>query len=208
MEPNESQPKPSRPKGRPRRADAPKVPWEAIDLILVHGERHIDPVTGEEVVRYPSLVELAKRHGVSRTLIWKFARRSDCYARRRQAQVATQARTDDKVIEKLSDARALATADLVRITDRYIQSFEKELQEGRVRADSVGDFDRIARLRALVIGDPDSRTEVAGGLTLTALQERHRRLRGQVENMAPELAGTTSQVGDDEDLQGREEHTR
>jgi hypothetical protein len=31
-------------------------------------------------------------------------------------------------------------------------------------------------------------------LTLEALQGRHRRLRGQVEAMTPELAGTTSQA--------------
>jgi hypothetical protein len=190
MEPNSPTPKSARPKGRPRRADAPKVPWPEVDRILVHGESQVDPDTGQEVLRYPSLVELAGRYGVSRTRVWTYANKYKCYERRREAQVKTMARTDDKLIEKLSESRAIATTDVLRIVDQYLIGFEKELQEGRVKTDSAMDFDRLVRLRELLVGGADSRTEVMGGITLVALQERHRQLRAQVDGSTPALTGT------------------
>jgi hypothetical protein len=98
--------KPRRRSGRPKRADAPKLPWPTIDAALVHGERQVDPITGEEVLQYPSLAVLAERYGVSRTLIWKYTHKARCYERRKEAQAIVQAWTDAKVIEKVANARA------------------------------------------------------------------------------------------------------
>jgi hypothetical protein len=39
-------------------------------------------------------------------------------------------------------------------------------------------------------------------VTLEAIQARHRQLRGQVEAMTPELAGTTNQVVSEGDAPG------
>jgi hypothetical protein len=200
-------PKAKRGTGRPRRGEEPKIPWPTVDAALVHGERHADPDTGQEVVRYPSLVELASRYGVTRTRMWKYAHKHNVYERRKEAQLRTQARTDAKLIEKNADSQAVASADAVKIVNLFLDRFEIELREGRVRTDSPSDFDRLARLRELLIGGADARTELTGGLTLEAIQARHRQLRVQVEGMSPELAGTASQTDDAGDAD-REEQAR
>jgi len=196
-------PKAKRRKGRPRRGDTPIVDWEAVDKALVHGERFTDPATGKEGTKYPSLVELGERHGVSRTRVWQYAQQARCYDRRKDAQLRTQAQYDSLVIEKLSASRAIATADIVGIVDQFLRGFEKELQGGRVRTDSAADFDRLIRLRELLLGRVDGRTELQGGLTLEAIQARHTRLRGQVDGMTPELTGTAND-GTDADATERE----
>jgi hypothetical protein len=185
--------------GRPRRADAPVIPWEAVDRVLVFGEAIQDPETGVEAVRFPSLAVLAQRYGVSRTLLWKYASKARCFERRKEARAKTLARTDAKVIEKLSTSRAAATSDVAAIVDTFISGFRKALDEGKVRVDSAADLDRLVRLRELINGNADSRNEMTGNLTLEALQSRHRQLRGQVDAMTPELAGTTSQVASEHD---------
>ena len=197
--------KPRRRPGRPKRADAPKLPWPTIDAALVHGERQVDPITGEEVLQYPSLAALAKRYGVSRTLLWKFTRKKRCYERRKEAQAMVQARTDAKVIEKVANARAAATSDVAGIVDTFISRFRTALDKGEVRVDSASDLDRLVRLRELISGNADSRGEVLGQLTLEAIQVRHRRMRGQLEGMSPELAGTQGHdAGDDQAAGGGE----
>ena len=40
-----------------------------------------------------------------------------------------------------------------------------------------------------MLGNADSRQEIQGGLTLDAIQERHHRLRAQIDGMTAELAG-------------------
>jgi len=190
--PPESPPKPKRRPGRPRRGDETNLPWPTIDRLLVFGETSTDPKTGEERVRFPSLRDLAERYGVSPHLIWSFSNKQRCLKRRNEAHLKTQARVEEKLVEKLSSARALAAGDLVRVTDRFISLFERELSEGRVRADSPADFDRFARLRELLIGNVDSRQELQGGITLEAIQQRHRQVRAQVDGLTPELAGTAS----------------
>ena len=191
--------KPRRRPGRPKRADAPKVPWPTIDAALVHGERQVDPKTGDEVLRYPSLAVLAERYGISRTLVWKYSQRARVYERRKEARAMVLARTDAKVIEKVSNSRAAATSDVAAIVDTFISGFRKALDEGRVRVDSASDLDRLVRLRELINGNADSRGELRGQLTLEAIQLRHRRLRGQLEGVTPELTGTQAQdAGDDQ----------
>ena len=175
------------------------MPWDEVDRLLVFGEPSRDPVTGQEGVKFPSLADLAKRYGVSRNLVWRYADRSKCYQRRDEARVKTQARYEQKVIEQAANTRAAASSDVAAIVDTFISGFRRALDEGKVRVDSAADLDRMVRLRELINGNADSRNEVTGGLTLEALQSRHRRLRGQVEAMTPELAGTTSQVVGEDD---------
>lgn len=182
--------KPRRRPGRPKRADAPIIPWDEVDRLLVFGEVARDPATGREAVKFPSLAELADRYGVSRNRMWQYASKARCFARREEARLKTQETYERKVIEKVADSRALATADVAGIVDSYISGFRQALDEGKVRVDSPADLDRLVRLKELLAGNADSRSELRGQLTLEAIQARHRRLRGQLEGMTPELAGT------------------
>lgn len=201
-EPRPSSPPHRRRPGRPKRADAPVIPWDVVDKLLVHGEVVVDPRNGQEALRFPSLAVLAKRYGISRTLVWKYASRAKCFERRKEARAKILARTDAKVIEKVSNARAAASSDVAGIVDTFISGFRKALDDGKVRFDSPADLDRLVRLRELVNGNADTRSDITGGLTLEALQVRHRRLRSQLDGMSPELAGTTTQVAGEGDAAG------
>jgi len=181
--------KPSRARGRPRRADAPIVPWDEVDRLLVFGEKVKDETTGREAVSFPSYTELAARYGVSKSRIWQYAKRAKCLRRREESREREQARYEQKVVERRAEARALGTEDVVRIIDGYIEGFRKAIDEGKVRFDSPADLDRLVRLKELMLGNADSRQEIQGGLTLDAIQERHRKLRAQVDGLTPELAG-------------------
>ena len=197
MDPTEPPEPQKRRTGRPKLADAPKIPWITVDKIMVFGERHVDPATGGERVRYPSLAELASRYGVSRTLMWKYAHKHNVFERRTEARLKTEARTEDKVIEKISAARANATVDVLGVLDQFILRFQTDLLEGRVKTDSAADFDRMARLREMMNGGPrESRVQVElrGGLTLEVIQSRHRAVRSQVEQLTPAIAGTVEAV--------------
>jgi len=51
-----------------------------------------------------------------------------------------------------------------------------------------------------MLGNADSRQEIQGGLTLDAIQERHHKLRGQIDGLTPELAGVDAgEEGDGDD---------
>jgi hypothetical protein len=201
MEDGEPTAKRKRPRGRPKRADAPVVPWDEVDRLLIFGETIKDPKTGQEAVRFPSLADLAKRYGISRNLVWRYSNRAKCFQRREEARLKTQARFEQKVIEQTANSRAAASSDVGEIVNVFVSAFRRALDEGRVRTDSPSDLDRLIRLRALIDGGPDSRSELTGTVTLEALQARHRRLRDQVDGMAPELSGTTSQGAGEDDVQ-------
>lgn len=181
--------KPRRPRGRPKKADAPIVPWDEVDRLLVFGEVVKDPESGHETVKFPSLQDLGARYGVSRNRVWQYASRHRCYQRREEARLKAQARFEEKVVEKVAEARALATADVVAVVDDYIRGFRRAVDEGKVRFDSPADLDRLVRLKELLAGNVDSRQELRGGLTLEAVQQRHQRLRAQIDALTPELSG-------------------
>ena len=192
-----SEPKtPRRPRGRPKKADAPIVPWDEVDRLLVFGEVVKDAETGCETVKFPSLADLGARYGVSRNRVWQYASKHRCYQRREEARLKAQARFEEKVVEKVAEARALATADVVAVVDDYIRGFRRAVDEGKVRFDSPADLDRLVRLKELLAGNVDSRQELRGGLTLEAVQQRHQRLRAQIDALTPELSGEVTGGGD------------
>ena len=196
VERKKSAPKSERPRGRPRRVDAPVVPWDVVDRLLVHGEKHED-AKGEQSLVYPSLRELARRYGVSPTRMWQYAAQARCYDRRKEAKATELIRYDRLVSARRAEARALGTKDVVRVADAFIEGFEKKLNEGKVRFDNPADLDKMVRLKELLLGNADGRQEIQGGLTLEAIQERHRRLRTQREGFTADMMGTGENAADD-----------
>ena len=184
--------KSSRAPGRPRRADAPVVPWNEVDRLLVFGEKVKDETSGLEGISFPSYAELAVRYGVSKSRVGQYATRANCLQRRAEAHDREQARYEQKLVERRAEARALGADDVIQIIDGYIEGFRKAVEEGKVRCDSPADLDRLVRLKELMLGNADSRQELQGGLTLDAIQQRHQRLRAQVDTLTPELAGIAS----------------
>jgi hypothetical protein len=179
----------NRQSGRPRNADRPVIPWEEVDRLLVFGETVRDEETGREDVRYPSLRELGRRYGVSGALIGRYSVQHRCMERREENSARERIRFEQKVVEKLAEARAMSTAEAIAIVDGYMQSFRNALDEGRVRTDSAGDFNTMMRLKAFLEGKADSRQEVQGVITLEQMQARHRALRAQLESLDPAITG-------------------
>ena len=186
----ENKDKPGRERGRPRKADAPVVDWKAVDRLLVHGEKVTDPETGHQDLRFPSMAELGRRYGISKTRIWQWATSHKCLERRKESQVREQIRYDHIIASRRAEARAVETEEVVQVLDDYFLGFKKALAEGQVRFDSPADLDRLVRLKELLLGNADSRSELQGGLTLEQIQQRHRQAREQLDALTPELAGT------------------
>jgi len=187
----------ARQRGRPSKADAPLVPWNEVDGLLVLGEAVTDEATGESVRRFPSFREVAERYGVSKSLVGRYAAKHNCLKRREENRVREQIQFETEVVKKRAKARALSADDAVRIIDDYLQRFDEALEEGRVRFDSAGDFNTMLRLKEFVQGRADSRQEIQGMLTLEEIQARHRRLRDELDGLDPGLSGAV--VPDDGD---------
>lgn len=190
----------ARTRGRPRKVDAPLVPWQEVDGLLVMGEKVTDEATGNGVVRFPSFAEVAERYGVSKSLVGKYAARHNCLKRREENRVREQIQFETEVVKKRAKARALSTDDAVRIIDDYLKRFEEALEEGRVRFDSAGDFNTMLRLKEFVQGRADSRQEIQGMLTLEEIQARHRRMRDDLDALDPGLSGAV--VADEDEGRG------
>jgi hypothetical protein len=162
--------------GRPRKADPPRIDYQLLDKMLVFGE--VVPTAdglGTSVV-FPTYRDLAQRFGVVVSVIADYARTRNCQKRRAEASARIEAKTDAKLVELRAESVAVAKADALNIIDRYLVEFGKAVQEGRVRADSVTDFNSMVRLKEFLSGGADSRQEIQGGITLEALQLRHREM--------------------------------
>lgn len=176
----ESVPAPSRrPSGRPHKADAPRIPYEELDKLLVFGEVVALP-DGSSTTVYPSHRELAERYGVSTSLIGNYAQSHNCKRRREEAKARIAARADQKLVELRATAIAVSKDDAVRMIDSYLLNFEKALGEGRVRFDNPTDFNTMVRLKEYVLGGADSRQEIHASLSLEDLQARHARMMREV----------------------------
>ena len=182
--------------GRPKKGEGPRIPYADLDRILVFGEVvQCDDGKATTVV-YPSYRDLARRYGVSHSLIADYAKKHNCMRRREVAQARIEEKTDQKLIELRSTALAMSKDDELRIIDTYLAGFEKALSEGRVRFDNPGDFNTMVRLKEFVQGGADSRQEVHAVLSLEELQTRHRRMMKTIEaNRTVDLDEVTSAGG-------------
>jgi len=77
----------------------------------------------------------------------------------------------------------------VRIIDRFVLQFDEALKEGRVRCDNPADLNTMLRLKALLLGDADSRQETLGGLTLEDVQQRHKAMLESWDASTSEMRG-------------------
>lgn len=186
--------------GRPPRQNGPLFPVDEVDRLLVHGEPGEPEDGGMECIRYPTCRELADRYGVSRQAISNFSQKHNCLARRRVAKERARKLSDEKMAHKRADVLAYQRDEQITLIDRYLERFEESLDEDRVRADNVSDFNTMCRLRAYLMGDAESRHEVHSGMpTLEELQRRHKELLG-VRGVRASVAGAGggSNCGDED----------
>lgn len=180
--------------GRPPKADAPEVPWDEIDQLLVHGDVSETDDGKHSHWRYPSYRELGKKYDVSHTLIARYAKNHNCLKRREVARQQTKELSDSKLVELRADQLTIGRDDAIRTIDRFLVDFEVALAEGRVRCDNPSDFNLMVRLKAFIMGEADSRHEELGGITLADMQAAHARVLKQEEEIRrnPAITGMVS----------------
>ena len=179
--------------GRPRHQDAPLIPFDELDRLLVFGEVQLLG-DGKTTTIYPAYRALADKYGVAPSVIAEYARSHNTMKRRKLAAMRIEARTDEKLVELRSDAMAVGEARLLAMIDDFLLKFEEALKEGRVRTDSAADVNTFVRLKQFIQGGADSRQEVRSILSLEALQERYARARRESEGATPAMAGVIIDV--------------
>ncbi|MGE3671510.1 MAG: hypothetical protein AB7K71_17710 [Polyangiaceae bacterium] len=186
-EPSETEQK-RRKGGRPRKSDPPRVRYDELDHLLVYGEL-LEHEGREPEIRYPTYRQLADKYGVALSVIADYSKRHRCRRRRGEAAMRLAVRAEDKLIEKRATKLATNKSGVLAIIDTYIDQFREALKEGRVRVDSVSDFNTIMRLKEFLEGGADSRQEVHTTLTLEQLQLKHKQALQQQDNVDNELSG-------------------
>ena len=188
--------------GRPRKVDGPRVPYDEIDKLLVHGEVVPTEAGKGTAVVYPSHRELARRYGCSHSLIATYSKKHDCLRRRTEAKARVAVKADQKLVELRATALALSKDDALRMIDTYLVGFEKALGEGRVRYDNPTDFNTMLRLKEFILGGADSRQEIHAALSLEDIQARHQRMLRASQQASAEERGELLEAlpaPDDED---------
>lgn len=174
--------------GRPRKADPQRADYHQLDTLLVMGEMRVDAERGP-VTEYPSHRELAKRFGISHSLVAAYSSRHNCLRRREAASEKIRKVTDEKVIARRGTALAEAKERILAIIDRFLEEFGKALEEGRVRVDSVADLNIMVRLREFLQGGPDSRQEVRGMPSIDELSRRYAEAQRREREEGPNAGG-------------------
>jgi hypothetical protein len=191
--------------GRPRKADGPRVPYDQVDRLLVHGEVVPTEDGQNTAVVYPSNRDLARRYGCSHSVIAVYSKKHDCIRRRKEAQLRVSVKAEQKIIELRATALALSKDDALRMIDSYLLGFQEALTEKRVRFDTPTDFNTMLRLKEFILGGADSRQEIHAALSLEDIQARHQRMLRAAQQTTPEERGQVLDVtptagADPEDL--------
>jgi hypothetical protein len=180
---------PPRSGGRPKKQDAPLIDYDLLDKLLVYGEVVPAESGPGTAVQYPSYRDLAERFGVGSTSIGDYSKKHNCMRRRERAKLRTQARVEEKVVERRAEAIAMSKEEEIEIIDTYLGGFKKALAEQRVRFDSPADYNTMARLKEFLLGGADSRQETHGILSLEQLQVRHRDAQRMMADASREERG-------------------
>lgn len=189
--------------GRPRKRDGPKVPYDEIDRLLVHGEV-VEAKAGGTTVVYPSYRNLAARYGCAHSLIAQYSRKHDCLRRRKETRARVVVKAEQKLVEMRAKAIAMSKDDALQIIDAYLSGFGEAISEGRVRFDNPTDFNTMLRLKEFILGGADSRQEIHAALSLEDIQARHERMLRASRQASAEERGelidvSPAEVTDDDD---------
>jgi transposase-like protein len=166
--------------GRPRKGDGPRVSYQELDRLLVMGEE-VETAGGKLAVVYPTYREIARRFGVSHSLVSDYSKKHNCLNRRAVAENRVAEKVADRLVELRAQAIAVSREDALKIIDGFLMEFEKALHDGRVRVDNPSDFNLMVRLKEFLLGNADSRQEIRGAISLEEIQKRHRELLAELE---------------------------
>jgi hypothetical protein len=166
--------------GRPKKGEGPRISYQVLDRLLVMGEE-VQTEGGQVAVAYPTYRAIARRFGVSHSLVSDYSKKHNCLGRRAVAETRVAEKVASKLVELRAHAIAVNREDTVKIIDEFLIEFDKALREGRVRVDNPSDFNLMVRLKEFILGGADSRQEIRGALSLEEIQKRHRELLEAIE---------------------------
>jgi hypothetical protein len=176
-------------RGRPPRAEPPRIDYQEVDKLLVFGEVVPTRDGKSTTVIYPTYRQIARRFGVSHSLICLYAKKHNCTKRRKDAQAQVAMKVDSKLIEARATAIAVSKEDALRIIDTYLVGFERAFVEDRIRFDSPSDFNMMVRLKEFIQGGADSRQEIYAALSLEDIQARHKQMLRIIEDSSAKERG-------------------
>jgi hypothetical protein len=181
--------------GRPKGRFDPCLDWGLAERLYVNGESVVGRDGAHHV--YPSLAEVARRIGTTKQNAHKHARHHGWPERRAAAQGRG---VTSPLGASTVDASALPVPPVERprsdpqaVVLEYLALFERQLRDGRVRADAVGDLDKAVRLLAFVRGQAESTKHVSHTVTLDMMQARHKAMRNLTSRVDDQIAGVLGQ---------------
>jgi hypothetical protein len=175
----EDEASPERARGRPFRREGPAFPRNAVDELLVRGEK-VEVADGVEERYFPSIREIAKRYGVAHSLIWRFAKERNCAERRRVFEERVRDRVDEHWAEETAFQIVFGRQDLLDTAIALLQRFKAAAVEGAVRVDTPADFKMLWEIREKELAKAEKEQANETGLpTLADLQASYARLRAR-----------------------------
>ena len=198
--PEEKKSKTGRNRGRPRGRNDPSIDWDAVENAYVWGETIRQREDGSYVRAYPTFKQLGEKFKVAPSLVHYYAKKQKWLDRR--LSVIKQTREEFDALRSKSAARK--TVNALEVLEAWLVKFAKNVEEEKVRADSIQDLDKVVRLMAFIEGKGDSRVEHRVTITLEALQQRHAVIRARVIEADGAVAGEIKPGEDERLLSGME----
>lgn len=172
----------------------PKAVLDKLDELLVFGVKTRTADGGYEYI-YPMGKEIAKTLGISEATVSLYRKQNLCEKRRQDIEAKRYAKDGYELTARLDKLDANGpnvdgTADQVlRVARKFLNRFERALDENRINITNVADLDRIVRLAQLVSGNADSRKEVKQVVSMDDLTKRFAMARQVEIEVSADMAG-------------------
>lgn len=162
------------------------VDWRVLESEYVYGWLNEDPETNLVKRIYPTMSDLARRHGINKGTIGRYAKDGNWFERR-QLYIAQLRREIDQEVAR---ARSLSLTELNSGLDGFLSNFLIRMAGNGVENTKITDFDKACRLKVwlakemqgLMGGDSD-------GVSLEDLQRAHGELEKQAQGLSESTAG-------------------
>ena len=174
------------PHERPKKKPVPTEPektkkaspfeWETAERWFVDGYEEVNE-HGEHVHVWPIMKQVAVRLGCSQQSVAYKAQQGNWLERQRLSQIKAklewqqeEARRD---IRENGDPRTRPIKEPTELLEQAVRKFQESFDKGRIRTDTIGDFERLVKLRHWLEEQQATRKGTEGELSLEQLQARH-----------------------------------
>ena len=160
------------------------IDWEEVAREYVTG-RVEERADGSFERKYPSMAQIADKLRVSLSTISYHSRRGNWLERRQRFVLQLQSELDSEVAK----SRGLTLGDVAAMTDTFISKFGKAIENDAIKRATIADLERAVKLKQWVEREAAAPSGANVGLSLEALQARHKKVREQARQLDARLAG-------------------